>query len=227
MIRKLTLLNLASIAVLLAPAAGAAARPPASPQLASSTPEAGSEQHQAPERVELTFSEPLDTGKSWVGVFDECRRRLDAGDVEVMLNEMSVGIAKTPAGKYTVVYQARGVGGVTGTTNGTFDFVVHAGESCDRGGHSGHGDGGGNGAGDGNGHGDGHGDGDGDGHGNRGGDQHRDGDRHRGRTHRGDDGRHREDGRRGDHGSGSGRDHGKGPEHSRRDGSGHRKGKRG
>ncbi|MFN2389930.1 MAG: hypothetical protein ABR575_10060, partial [Actinomycetota bacterium] len=75
-----------------------------------------------------------------VTVFDECDRRIDDGDVTVDLFEMTVGIARTPSGRYVVGYTARGIGGVSGTTSSSFSFTVHAGPSCgpghgDHGGH--------------------------------------------------------------------------------------------
>lgn len=133
----------------------------AEPQRLSADPEPGAELHEAPERVILSFSEPLD-GSSEIRVLDECRNRLDDGDTMIELNEMSIGIAKTPSGTYTVAYVASGV---TGDAVGSYEFtVLHAGPSCDGGG--GHGGHGGDDGDDGRGHGGGHGGDDGDdGHG--------------------------------------------------------------
>jgi methionine-rich copper-binding protein CopC len=99
------------------------------PQYVSSEPARGEELHEAPDRVEITFSEPLDPSSD-LAVADECGRRVDGGDVEILANQMSVGIAKTPAGKYTVHYTAVGVAGATGSSGGAYSFVVHAGAAC-------------------------------------------------------------------------------------------------
>lgn len=157
----------ASLALLVWSAAPALA----APTLLSADPEEGAELHEAPERVTLTFSEPLDES-SEIRVFDDCDRRLDDRATMIDLNEMSVGIELTPSGTYTVAYVAAGI---SGTTQSSYSFtVLHAGPACDGGG--GHGDHGGHGGGDdgdGGGHG-GHGGGDGDGgdHGAHGGDGH-------------------------------------------------------
>lgn len=141
-------------AVLLAGMAPAAARQNSAPVLVDSSPSNGETVHEAPARVEMTFSEPLDES-STIEVRDECNRRVDAGDTTVDLNEMSVGIAKAPSGVYVASYSATGLGGVTGTTDGSISFTVHMGSSCDGsgGGHGGHGrdDGGGDGNHDGHG----------------------------------------------------------------------------
>lgn len=137
----------------------------AAPQRLSAEPEPGAELHEAPERVTLSFSEPLDES-SRIRVLDDCRNRLDDGNTVIELNEMSIAIEKTPSGTYTVAYLASGI---TGDAVESYEFtVLHAGPSCDGGGHGGHGgdddgDGGGGG-----GHG-GHGGGDGDGGGGGGG----------------------------------------------------------
>lgn len=173
----------------------AAAPALAAPQRLASDPEPGAELHQAPERVTLTFSEPLDES-SEIRVFDDCDRRLDDGKTRIDLIEMSVGIDLTPSGTYTVAYVAVGV---TGTSQESYTFtVLHSGPSCDgAGGHEGHGDQ----DGDGDGHDDHGGDGDGgghDGHGGGGDDGH-DGaaTHHEGSTATGHDGH---DGRGGGHG---------------------------
>lgn len=151
----------------------AAAPALAAPQRLSSDPEPGAELHQAPARVSLEFTEPLDDS-SEIRIFDDCRNRLDAGDTTVDLNAMSVGVAKTPSGTYLVQYLAVGV---TGTAAESFTFtVLHDGPTCDgrEAGHGGHGGGGGEGGGHG-GHGGGSGGGSGGGHGGHsgsGGDDH-------------------------------------------------------
>ncbi len=82
-----------------------------------------------PSEVTVTFSEPLDPS-SVMTVLDECGNDVDSGPATVQLNEMRVGIAKTPSGMYKVVYRAVGVAGVTGTTGGNFEFMVHNGQPC-------------------------------------------------------------------------------------------------
>ena len=163
----------------------------AAPQVVAQDPEPGTEFHSdAPERVTVTFSEPLDAS-SEMQVVDECGGRVDDGETSIggtASNELSIGIAKTVQSTYTVKYVATGV---SGTATGSYDFVVHGGKPCggsDGGGHDGHGggsgggDGSGSGGGDGGGHG-GHGanDGDSDDDGGRGGTD------HNGHTDGGDD----------------------------------------
>jgi methionine-rich copper-binding protein CopC len=109
------------------------------PQYMDSEPADGAEMHKAPDTVTVTFSEPLDESSKMI-VKDHCGNRLDDGRVTVSLNELSVGIKDKPAGHYMVTYAAVGLGGITGTTQGTFSFKVHAGTGCDGGaGHDHHG----------------------------------------------------------------------------------------
>lgn len=134
-------------ALMAAPVAAA----PMAPTYVSSQPEDGEELHEAPERVEVTFSEPLDES-SELSVEDSCGRKVDAGDVTIDGSTMSVGIALKPSGHYQVSYTATGVAGVTGSTEGGFHFMVHFGEACGKtgggsgggGGHNNHGGGGNN-----------------------------------------------------------------------------------
>lgn len=132
----------------------------AAPQVISQDPEPGTQFHEdAPERVTMSFSEPLDDS-SKITVVDECGGRVDDGEVTVggtTQNELSVGIAKTVQSTYTVEYAATGV---TGTATGSYEFVVHGGSPCaggggsgggGHGGHGGGGDGGGSGGHDGHG----------------------------------------------------------------------------
>ncbi len=118
-----------SLVGLLAGTGTTAAAAESAPSYVSSEPEDGEELHKAPGRVTITFSEPLDTS-STMTVEDHCGRAVDDGNVDVDINEMSVGIAKKPSGHYEVTYAAVGFGGVTGTENGRFHFMVHAGPSC-------------------------------------------------------------------------------------------------
>ena len=124
------------------------------PTYLSSEPASGEQLHQAPQEVSVSFSEPLDQS-SQLQIVDECGAPVNSGNTAVFGNEMSTGIVRTPSGTYTVEYKATGVGGVSGTTNGSFGFVVHAGTACDgsSGGHHGGGHSGGNGGGGGGGHG--------------------------------------------------------------------------
>ena len=146
----------AFLAALMAAPAGAA---PMAPSYVSSQPEDGEELHEAPERVEVTFSEPLDES-SQLSVEDSCGRKVDTGEVSVDGSTMSVGIALKPSGHYQVSYTATGVAGVTGSTEGGFHFMVHFGEACGKdggvkggnGGHNNHGGNGGNNTGGGNQH---------------------------------------------------------------------------
>ena len=126
----------------------AAAPALAAPQVIAQDPEPGTEFHEdAPERVTITFSEPLDD-TSKITVVDDCGGRVDDREVTISgtaQNELSIGIAKTVQSTYTVEYAATGV---SGTATGSYAFVVHGGSPCDGssgGGHGGHGGGGGGG----------------------------------------------------------------------------------
>ena len=124
--RRLTMaLATASLFIVLgAPAAGAA------PRVIESDPPDGATEHQAPDRVSITFDMPLDDGTSLIKVVDECGRQIDAKNTEVQLNEMSVGIAQKPAGVYKAHYYANPPAGATGSTSGVITFTVHGGPSC-------------------------------------------------------------------------------------------------
>ena len=118
----------ALLAALMAAPAGATGW--AAPTYVSSTPAAEEELHQAPDQVEVTFSEPLDTTSKLV-VRDTCGRRLDDGKITVEGTSMSVAIDRKPSGFYRVAYEATGLAGLTGTTSGKFRFFVHPGKACD------------------------------------------------------------------------------------------------
>jgi methionine-rich copper-binding protein CopC len=127
------------------PLAGAAGAALLAPTYQSSDPEDGAMVDHPPSEVTVTFSEPLDAS-SEMSVFDECGTEIDSGPATVNLTEMEVGIGKTPAGTYKVVYTAVGLAGVTGETKGSFDFMVHHGKPCKKGGgkhpkHGNHGNG--------------------------------------------------------------------------------------
>ncbi len=119
----------------------------AAPQVVAQDPEPGTEFHDdAPERVTITFSEPLDASSKIV-VLDDCGGRVDDRDVTIggtVDNELSIGIAKTVQSTYTIKYAATGV---TGTATGSYAFVVHGGKPCDASGGGGHGGHGGSGTG--------------------------------------------------------------------------------
>jgi methionine-rich copper-binding protein CopC len=123
----------------------------AAPQYQDSEPNDGASLATAPAAVSITFSEPLDDS-STMTVANECGADVDADDVSVSVNEMSVDVSEGHySGTYRVSFQAVGVGGVTGTRNGVFTFDVAEGHACrggdDHGGHGGH-DGGDKGHGD-------------------------------------------------------------------------------
>jgi len=124
-------------ALVVAPASAAGM----APTYVSSEPSDGEELHRAPDRVEVTFSEPLDES-SELSVTDSCGRTVDDGRASVDGNTVSIGIALKPSGHYQVDYRATGIAGLTGTTTGGFHFMVHFGKDCDGGsggGHEGHG----------------------------------------------------------------------------------------
>ncbi len=98
------------------------------PLFVASDPEAGDQLKDAPERIEVTFSEPLDPSSELL-VIDECGRLID-GDTIVTVNSMETDLKKTPSGAYTVRYRAKGPGGLSGETSGGFQFVVADGPSC-------------------------------------------------------------------------------------------------
>lgn len=134
-----SLIALLFAATFVAPAAASAAptNRAMAPTYMSSEPSDGEMLDKAPDRVEVTFDEPLDQS-SVLTVTDECGRKVDDGEVEVQANTMTVGIALKPIGRYDVDYFARGVGGVTGQESGTFDFMVHSGPSCGKKADDGH-----------------------------------------------------------------------------------------
>jgi methionine-rich copper-binding protein CopC len=139
---------IAGIAIAALPG-GIAAAQGSSPRFVASEPSPGAFVHQAPDDVSITFSEPLGAG-STMGVTDECGRRVDAGNVTLEENQMSVSLTAGPSGTYTVTYSAMGTED-SQTTPGSFTFRAHLGPSCDgsdgdegdHGGHGGHNDDGG------------------------------------------------------------------------------------
>lgn len=105
----------------------AAAQAP--PSYQSSDPAKDEMMDHPPASVTVTFDQPLDQS-SWVNVLDECGKEIDAGAATIDLNEMTVDIGKTPSGNYEVVYKATGVGGLTGESASSFEFMVHHGKPC-------------------------------------------------------------------------------------------------
>lgn len=128
-------LGIAAAALLLLPAAPALAAQMDGPIFVASDPEAGAKMPNGPQEVEVTFSEPL-APSSQLRVVDECKRLIDDGSTIVTANSMKTRLKKTPSGTYTVYYRAKGPGGLSGETTGSFQFVVEKGRSC--GIHEGH-----------------------------------------------------------------------------------------
>lgn len=108
------------------PAPAAAQSPPS---YQSSEPAKDAMMDHPPDDVTVTFDQPLDQS-SWMNVLDECGNEIDSGAATVSLNEMTVGVGKTPAGTYKVVYKAVGIAGATGASTSTFEFMVHHGKPC-------------------------------------------------------------------------------------------------
>jgi methionine-rich copper-binding protein CopC len=117
-------------ALLVLVAAPAAASQVAPPQYESSEPAEGATVHKAPDRIEVTFDQPLDDTSS-LSVTDGCDRDVDDEATEISGDTMSVGLELKPSGNYHVEYVARGLAGVTGENEGHFTFTAHGGESCD------------------------------------------------------------------------------------------------
>ncbi len=111
------------------PASREAPRAAAAPELQSSEPSDGAELEHAPSQVSASFSEPLDPSSSLI-VLDECGESV-SGATEVFANEMTTDVTGHDAGHYTVQYRAVGVGGVSGTSQGSFSFHVAQGPDCD------------------------------------------------------------------------------------------------
>jgi methionine-rich copper-binding protein CopC len=118
----------------------AVAQDSAGPRYVGSEPPSGQFVHEAPDYVSITFSEPLGTG-STMAVTDECGRKVDAGNIAIEENQMSVGLTAGPSGTYTVTYSATGTEEGSQATPGSFTFRAHFGPDCDGsdGGNGGHG----------------------------------------------------------------------------------------
>lgn len=115
--RRLALVAALAAALLLAPAAAAHA------SLLSSTPRAGEAIPEAPARVVLHFSEPLDPSFSSVRVENSQGIRLDKGDLVLEGKTASVGVPVLPKGIYHVRWQALSESDGH-TTRGSTPFVV-------------------------------------------------------------------------------------------------------
>ena len=116
----------------------------AAPQYEDSEPGDGSSVQTAPASVSVTFNEPLDDS-STLTIENECGARVDGGATFVELNEMRMDLTEGHySGTYTIGYKAVGVGGVTGTNEGSISFDVAEGHSCDDGGNNNHNHGNGN-----------------------------------------------------------------------------------
>ena len=102
----------------------------APPSKIDSEPAEGAELHQAPDKVSITFDQPLDPS-SQISVENHCGARADDRHTRVTGNSMEVDLGSDFAGTYHVSYFAKGVGGVTGQQSGAFTFSVHMGPSCD------------------------------------------------------------------------------------------------
>ena len=66
-----------------------------------------------------------------MAVTDECGRKVDAADVTINENAMSVSLIAAPSGTYTVTYSAAGSDEDSQSTPGSFTFRVHLGPACD------------------------------------------------------------------------------------------------
>lgn len=102
----------------------------AAPTLIASDPEDGEQVHEPVEEVVLTFDMPLDPSASTLVVVDECGKRIDDREAQVLANRISVGIAKDRSGLYEVQFRATPPAGATGSTSGSISFEVHPGKPC-------------------------------------------------------------------------------------------------
>lgn len=116
--------------LVLSAALPAVASQPVPPRYQSSEPGDGETVHRPPDRVEVTFDQPLD-GSSELAVGNDCGKNVDDGDTEVDGNTMSIGLSSKPSGDYHVEYVAVGIGGITGKSTGHFTFTAHGGKACD------------------------------------------------------------------------------------------------
>jgi hypothetical protein len=81
--------------------------------------------HNAPERISLRFSEPLEPAFSWVKVLDADGKQVDRGDKAFDRSQpMAIGVSvpQLAAGRYRVTWRAVSVD--THVTEGDFTFEV-------------------------------------------------------------------------------------------------------
>lgn len=96
----------------------------------TSDPQAGASVSSAPSKITVTFSQPLDSS-SQLQVVDQCAHRVDDHNVQITLNQISVGLrGMAPKGRYVVNYIAVGPQGLTGATRNGFTFTVTSGMQC-------------------------------------------------------------------------------------------------
>jgi copper resistance protein C len=86
-------------------------------------PKVGSTVQQAPETVQISFTQDLEPAFSTIEVRDEAGNRVDKGDPSVQSgNQMQVTLKPLPPGKYKVMWHALSVD--THETTGTFTFMI-------------------------------------------------------------------------------------------------------
>ena len=88
-------------------------------------PRVGGATAQAPQRVTLWFTEPLEAAFSWIKVYDANGKQVDRGDKAFERGDksvMHVSVPALPPGKYRVAWRALSVD--THVTEGDFTFEV-------------------------------------------------------------------------------------------------------
>ena len=104
---------------------------PESPMLLQADPADGAKLQTAPDKITLTFDEPLDIAYSRIEVYDSCGNRVDKGGAQATAVQMSVPLGKAPKGKFKVYYVASMYPkGATGQTTGYLNFTVTSGKAC-------------------------------------------------------------------------------------------------
>lgn len=111
------------VAVLLAVLAGPAL---AHPVPESYDPADGASLPSAPSQVTVNFNENLSQGT--LEVYDPCGERVDDGQTEILLDEMTVGMSSGRAGTFTAVWAV--VGSDSHKVSGDWSFTVTSGEAC-------------------------------------------------------------------------------------------------
>lgn len=119
--RSIVALLLAALAIAALPASVAAHA-----ELVSSTPAPNASLSEAPDRVTITFSEPIDSGAAFIDLLDPEQRRVSgvgAPEVTADGREAAVTLPELDPGIYTVTYQV--VSTVDGhATTGRFAFLI-------------------------------------------------------------------------------------------------------